>query len=470
MLYEAYLETYMAIVEYTTEKEKAAKYKGALPEQDIAFFRLAFTEEKWQVYEIDYLSRLLFACSNMVEARKTTEYMFMVHITAASKDLRLVSFVETKLIREALEHKLKVDPYSLKDREVNVVFGRSTTTKNLKIGDSLDGLHVYFITDPFEVDLRSNPNQQIFLKHPKIDHQIFEVEYLTIHRRQEKDFFRKLYNDNKHIISASKTFFKYLAYMPVLVEAGIAGLAYEVIINEVVVPTIAKHTDERLEIPLGFLAGGLPKPKFARPSTLNIDDTISDTVIVTDRTLTREAAEGLDDIARGISGPGTTQLALEKLTPNKLAGIQESVATKVDDFAENIGVLNNPAATRLQPGQKITLIHDADQGAKIGKAVELDVQDLGKIADIRHGGEHGELWQKFLSEESALNVRGKRITNGEILKLNPEGRAEIMENLKKKHGLDDADTILADIGGKGDLIGDVGKALTGTQVGIRNKA
>jgi hypothetical protein len=104
---------------------------------------------------------------------------------------------------------------------------------------------------------------------------------------------------------------------------------------------------------------------------------------------------------------------------------------------------------------------------------EVPVNDLGKVVDIRRGGQFHEQWQRFLDEDAYSAVFGipvplRTTTVRSFLTVGRgiEQRSRAFERFLEKIGMDDADTILASSGN------DLFKTAAGhgpTQVCIRSQ-
>jgi hypothetical protein len=109
---------------------------------------------------------------------------------------------------------------------------------------------------------------------------------------------------------------------------------------------------------------------------------------------------------------------------------------------------------------------------------EIPIEDLGRVVDVRPGGAHRVLWERYL--ESPPFFARKRMpsygqpgfrTNREYLSgIGSENRAMIFEHFLKENGLDGYDTVFGEIGTDVSGGGVFANMPPSEQVVIRSKA
>jgi hypothetical protein len=294
---ELYLETYMAIIWYANNIKKFDTYKMDLPEKDRLLFLGYILDEgngkNWGNYKTDYVDRLRFSCQYPSHGQDMTEYMFFVYITAKQANVELVNNAKRKEVQD-LRLKLK-DPY--KTGMKPEVGGYPSTSHNLIIGNLISGFVVYYISPG-----------RVFLRHPKIQDFLFVISSNSVADRQFNDFWKLLYENTKGLLPAIELFFKFIVYLPILIEAGPVALVYEVATDlalEKTTELVREYNPTAARIlDIATIFKPSPKGLLASPANRNLGKLEQDLpkITGTDRALISEHSRMIDRPESGSTG------------------------------------------------------------------------------------------------------------------------------------------------------------------------
>lgn len=231
---EIYLEVYSTIIRFSFLREQKRAYVYGIPKEDQEYFFKPLSDIYFSKgSKDDYWDRLRFAASRIEQYRSLTEYMFFLYVFAAESKTILIHNHEREKVRNA-----KIENYNnLGDRYRVPDRGYPSIVSTIKIGSKIAGFEVYYISDlqryPNEQPLRKYGFGKIYLIHPKITGFLFELFYELIGEKQYGDFIADIYERTKGMIPVYEAFFKYIGYLPVLVEVGVAATVYEIVVGEV---------------------------------------------------------------------------------------------------------------------------------------------------------------------------------------------------------------------------------------------